>query len=377
MPTPQHSSRTCRVDEVQRLRVSRGLSIEKLASKASVDRKTIERLFKGKRLAVETIGRIANALGTTIEQIIVDPRSPAPPLKPTTPSPFRYSLNVAGEFSSGEQAAELGRLGLDGVSRIQTLGATIHSHQEAMLVAQPTPEPPVEDGTHILVGLAWKGRSAECEHILALVRECDYEAFVAAVLDCTLDLRHFEPFGRLLDWEDGHTDPWAAIEATTPPEFVRDQHDRFFTIVPMPAAWEFLRPSDRHRNLHTDTVMFHCNRAAYIGAHHFQQEPPVDVSVLNTDSFLHVEMQWWHGRGFQKVAVAVAASRYTAFYRALRSFSVDLNDFKEFGVVLWLGNPNGEDVWEAISRGVSPPTRVVSRGDRFLPFSTEVLVPPE
>ncbi len=372
MSKPHSSSRACRVEEVQRLRVARGLSVEKLASKAQVDRKTIERLFKGRRLAVESIGRIATALGTTVDNLIVEEDGGAVRVNHSQPSPFHYHLSVAGDVTSGDQAAELGRLALDGVSRLQDLGANIRSHRAALMVGNALPDPkPLEVGTHVLVGVAWTNTSGAKEHTLALVRECDYAAFELAVLDGSLDLRAFEPYGRLFP-RAAH-DPWKVLDARRPPKFDQDQHDRFFTIVPMPHRWKYLRPSERGLKIHTSSVMFHCNRAAYLGAHHFQHKRPIDLSEISEHTFLHIAMYAWNDNGFQVVGVAMRADRYVDFYKAVRTYAIDLNNFKDFGMVLGDRKLSAKEVWDVIDGVSAEPTLTLGWNVRFYPFATVVL----
>lgn len=60
-----------RVDEIQRLREQRGLSVRELAARCEVDRKTIGRWLKGGPAYMANIARLAEVLRTTADQLFV------------------------------------------------------------------------------------------------------------------------------------------------------------------------------------------------------------------------------------------------------------------------------------------------------------------
>lgn len=60
-----------RVDEIQKLRERRGLSVGELAARCEVDRKTLRRWLKGGPAYMANIARLAEVLRTTPDQLIV------------------------------------------------------------------------------------------------------------------------------------------------------------------------------------------------------------------------------------------------------------------------------------------------------------------
>ena len=84
--------------ELARLMKEQGWSIQELAKKAGVHRKTLARLFEGKSLRISTIRQIAVALGKTPDALITLPMASVSAVKDdnnaATTAALRYSFDV-------------------------------------------------------------------------------------------------------------------------------------------------------------------------------------------------------------------------------------------------------------------------------------------
>lgn len=121
----------CRIDEVERLRMAKGYSVDDLAKRAHIDKKTLMRVFDGKPLFLSRIARIAAALGTSPQSLIVDQQPQRPePLE----ARFRVSLQVAGTLTSHTQVAKLDSLLQEVAASLQSAGITVHAKSQEALI---------------------------------------------------------------------------------------------------------------------------------------------------------------------------------------------------------------------------------------------------
>jgi len=116
----------CRPDVIERLRVLKGFSLEKLAARADIHMRTLERALKGKKILLDNIRNLATALNTSCESIIQG----APPSSDQTPirTPFSLEMAVTGELASATDTVELSRMTPAVVQSLESAGITIRGH---------------------------------------------------------------------------------------------------------------------------------------------------------------------------------------------------------------------------------------------------------
>lgn len=126
----------CRTEEVERLLIAKGMSMQLLARKSRITEKTIRRMFKGHRLRLETIQMLAHALGATCETLVDDRRGAETWLR-ETPSRFSLRLRLTGRFRSRLQECYLNELAPKIISWLDSEGISV-TGRSATLATRPT-----------------------------------------------------------------------------------------------------------------------------------------------------------------------------------------------------------------------------------------------
>lgn len=109
------------VDRIESTRISRGLSLEQVASKAVVSTRTLDSLMAGGRGAISTFAKIAKALEVPIESILEGYEDPEPPKERL----WTVTITVSTPFKDFDETRDLPfflsklllKLGGDGFSR--------------------------------------------------------------------------------------------------------------------------------------------------------------------------------------------------------------------------------------------------------------------
>lgn len=349
MPERQTDSYSPRVREIRRLRLSKEWTIETLADKSDVPKRTVERICSGQRGSLRNFAKIAEALGTTADKLFVDRAIAESPQ--TSPVAFQMRLEVAGALPTIDHSVELARAASRSLEHLDASGIAVHDSRVQLAIAQSSiPKQSGEHGTYILVGLAWWSGGTGLSS-LALVREEKYREFFDAVVDCTLDFDNFETYGRLFPPALQRGGPWPVIQAAQQPRHGLDQKRKVFTVVDMPQTFQYVRPSDRDRTLHSVAALAHCNRVAEIAANECHDDP-CDRSEFPVEdgTYICCVLGCHNSAGTADVPFLVKVEKYNDFVRAVRSRTLDLDNCEEFGRIhptedQWPGH-----IWDYLKR---------------------------
>ena len=92
-----------RAIELDQLRQERGLSLERLAKKAKIHIKTLNRILAGQKARLSTIHLLAETLGVSCDHL----RADIPRKEDEHPTPFSLGIAIDGELRSSSQAIDL------------------------------------------------------------------------------------------------------------------------------------------------------------------------------------------------------------------------------------------------------------------------------
>lgn len=194
MSDEKRRARACRVDEIERLRSTKGYSIDRLAEKSGLNRKTIERILNGKPAFIGTVAAIAQALGTTTDALIVDtPRAKASEvvMQDTT---FRLDLSFYGTLSEPIHATRLLGLANEIANILSRDGVCVRS-QQGELSLQRSRDDEVHRVIVQIYGILANG--GPC-WIMAAVRPSRYAHFMIDYKKNLVDIHNFLPYGEII-----------------------------------------------------------------------------------------------------------------------------------------------------------------------------------
>ncbi|KAA0214961.1 MAG: XRE family transcriptional regulator [Cyanobacteria bacterium CYA] len=337
-----------RVLEIRRLRLAREWTIETLADKADVPKRTVERICSGSPGSLRNFTKLAEAFGTTADKLFVDAVRSDDLL--TGPLAFQMRLDVAGQLPSLNHTADLTEAAARSLEHLRSSGIPVHDSRLALAVAQsPIPAESGEHGTYILVGLAWS--QFDKFSTLALVREDKYRAFFDAAVERTLTITSFDAYGRLFPPALQQGGPWPVIQAVRQPPHSLDQKHHPLTIVDMPQAFQYVRPSDFDKGIHTGSVLAYCNQIAEIGAREFQHDTWADdLTAVPAGTYICCGLSWRNSLGIEDAAVLIRAEKFNDFDRAVRSRTIDLDNFDDFGRIYPSDEQWPGQIWEYLKR---------------------------
>ncbi len=128
----------CRTDEIERLRLHRGLSLDKLARDARIHIRTLKRLLRGNRAYLHTIARIAEALGTRCDNLLLHPPGLAPLASDEhTLSEFALAISLIGRCDSSSDVTHLTRIAPAIAEELRQKGVSLASYESTLQVSTP------------------------------------------------------------------------------------------------------------------------------------------------------------------------------------------------------------------------------------------------
>lgn len=201
MKPPGNSTHTCKQGVIDDLRLQHGLTVEALAATARVSVRTLYRVMKGNPAHLDTIARIATALGTTSATLLE--RSSFLPLVPTS-EVTRYTLRmcVTGTAHTAAQARSVVQAGPAAANHLSTSGASVDSYQCEISTG---PDPALQHRAIVCVwvrmahgGPAW---------VIVAIRLEALGDFLMAEVAGRLDIYHIEPFGEVICSSEGTIPP--------------------------------------------------------------------------------------------------------------------------------------------------------------------------
>lgn len=341
MIKPRRSSCQCRVDEFERLRLARGYSIEYVAKRAKVSKKTVERLLKGERVDLHTIRKLSEQLGVSPSAI----QAREPELQQDSgASRFNLRLAIDGSFTSQEQANEVARLGTDGVSRLRMLGATVQSHREALIHTTDGVAIPTDPDCFVLIGLAWQEGGSR-RHRLVLIRADKYPAFIDAIVAFTFTPMALNAYGYALpnDVSSIRT-VWDVVESQASSDLTTEDVRRF-TVVPMPNAWRFISRDAGMAQVHTPEVLTACDRELADGLRYLDDEVLLRQSPPSRYSLAVIWLKWRVASSTFDATAIVDAVNYVPLVRSIRSLTLDVAAFSAYGRFVVYGSDRDISFW--------------------------------
>lgn len=132
--TPKRSY-YCRSEVIERIRIARGLTLERLAGKTGVAPKTIKRILGGHRAFTETIKSLALALGTSCESII-DDRLGVDSWLQKKPFRFALRLRLKGRLESRLQKDSLRSLQARVIAMLEDEGIRVTGQSLALTMQE-------------------------------------------------------------------------------------------------------------------------------------------------------------------------------------------------------------------------------------------------
>jgi len=371
MSKPRRSSCQCRVDEFERLRLARGYTIEELAKRAAVSKKTVERLIKGERVDLHTIRLLAEKLGVPPSAIQAGQLIATTRVSQT--STFKLRVAVDGVCTSPTQAAEVGRMGSDIVSRLESTGVTVSSYREALIQTTDASGVSSDPEGFVLVGIAWRSNRGYRGHRLALIRADKYAAFVNAIAECVFRADALSAYGNALPADLSSVQTiWDVIDKQPDADWDTD-NAKAFTVVPMPNDWRYVDAGDRAKQLHTREVLVACHRESAYVSRNFtdisQHEQPMPAAC----TVVVIRLKWRADDHDVEATAIVSPTNYRLVERAIRSHALDLKRFEQFGRLV-IHNPSDDwTFWHdptkapalALAEKDSDPDRVYIDSIRF------------
>jgi hypothetical protein len=176
------------------------MSLETLARKADIHIKSLKRILNGGRSRLDTIGMLANALGTNCDNLRADiPKADLIPAKPAT---FTLSHTVTGVMDSLAKIRQLLTLSPALQQLLDEAGVKIDG-VASMLAVQDQP-----DGLkRTIVMLNGRLDTGAAFFVIAAVRPGRYELFQQNYRFGLLDIHKFDAYGEVLVCGEGDTAP--------------------------------------------------------------------------------------------------------------------------------------------------------------------------
>lgn len=115
-----------RAGEIERLRIDKGYSIERLASRSGVHPRTIKRMTEGRPVLIEKVSAVAGALGTTCDALLKD-ETPAPAQPLDVPTIFSVEVVVRGTAPRDVSPQRLADIGAAVAKLVVAEGADVQS----------------------------------------------------------------------------------------------------------------------------------------------------------------------------------------------------------------------------------------------------------
>lgn len=125
----------CRPEVVLEGMTARGLTQAKLAARAGVSVKTIERLFAGRGISRSLIQAIAGAIGSTFDDVVAEAVESGPPDVPRT---LTFTLQATCIVPSSSLTPELSDIGRQLISQLQARGILVTAQAHVFSAADPT-----------------------------------------------------------------------------------------------------------------------------------------------------------------------------------------------------------------------------------------------
>ena len=89
--------------KLESLRIARGMSRQKLASKAIVSPRTLDSIMAGKQAVISTFSKLAKALDAPVESILKDYEEPVAPIERL----WTVTITVSTPFESFDETKDL------------------------------------------------------------------------------------------------------------------------------------------------------------------------------------------------------------------------------------------------------------------------------
>ncbi|MCC6908158.1 MAG: helix-turn-helix transcriptional regulator [Phycisphaerales bacterium] len=138
MKQARQRSAPLRLDEVERLRLARSLTVEDLAKKVGVQLRNVRRWLSGEqRVYFKNLRRLAAVLGTTTDAIRADLPEAVPP-RPLKPCRFVIEIRLKGYLHSVQQKDHLVRLTPDIIQALAQEGITITGQKSGVVTSRIT-----------------------------------------------------------------------------------------------------------------------------------------------------------------------------------------------------------------------------------------------
>jgi transcriptional regulator with XRE-family HTH domain len=190
-----------------------GLSVDQLAYKAGVDRKTLQRWLGGRRALKANAEQLAMALGVTTERI-----TGKAALEPQDSQLFEMNIKLGGRLSDASDPLAFTRATTALLRSLAENGVNVSHHQTNVNVHL------LHDGeyTRTIVLVYGMFENGTRFWLYAAVRPSMYPLFVSNYKSGDIDLYNFEMYGEMLVFGEGDTPPdeatlkVAAMYQTTP-----------------------------------------------------------------------------------------------------------------------------------------------------------------
>lgn len=128
-----------RLEEVERLRQARGLTVEELASKVRIDLRNMKRWLSGEQKPLlHNLNRLVAALGTTPEALRADLSDTPVPPRPSKPCRFVIEIRLKGYLQSVQQKDHLVRLTPDVVQALAREGIIVTGQKSGVVTSRIT-----------------------------------------------------------------------------------------------------------------------------------------------------------------------------------------------------------------------------------------------
>ena len=198
MTAPSKRTEIICPEQVERLRKIKGWSLEKLATKARINIRTLRRNLAGKPAYWSTIGRLAEALGVTPEKLQLGYDDEAQKAPQIAAMPFSLDLQLTGETHTPQQIALIANLTAEVLARLASAGITVRASETTLAVLDPRDQS--ARVIYVVYGMLKTGDPFWC---CVAVKPSKRHLFLQLQADDKLDLYKFDDFGEIIVSGDG------------------------------------------------------------------------------------------------------------------------------------------------------------------------------
>ncbi len=185
-------------NEVDRLRQSLGLSLERLARDAGIDIKTLRRILNGKQAYLDTIQAIATVLRTTPDSL----RADASAVEPEHLTTYTLDLHLQGYVKDPLAALSIVSLTPKIIEMLREHGVEVTGHQAALGMQQYSGDAfhELKRTIALIYGVLANGGPFWA---FVAVRTHKYKQFIIDQSQGKIDLTQFEFYGELIICGEG------------------------------------------------------------------------------------------------------------------------------------------------------------------------------